>query len=83
MHWEDPEGWGGEGGGRGYRDGEKKKLMGLFNTLAMYCALCEGKEQKQYKCLSKDEWIKKMWCIYWVDKIFVWVFPLHLVEKPK
>ena len=22
IHWEDPEGWDGEGGGRGYRDGE-------------------------------------------------------------
>ena len=22
VHWEDPEGWGGEGGGRGDRDGE-------------------------------------------------------------
>ena len=21
-HWEDPEGWGGEGGGRGVQDGE-------------------------------------------------------------
>ena len=22
MHWDDPEGWGGEGGGRGFRMGE-------------------------------------------------------------
>ena len=22
VHWDDPEGWGGEGGGRGFQDGE-------------------------------------------------------------
>ena len=27
MHWEDPEGAGGEGGGRGDRDGEQCKSM--------------------------------------------------------
>ena len=26
MHWEDPEGWDGEGGGRGDRDGEHMQI---------------------------------------------------------
>ena len=27
MHWDDPEGWDGEGGGRGVQDGERITLM--------------------------------------------------------
>ena len=29
MHWEDPEGLGGEGGGRGDRDGEHMQIHGM------------------------------------------------------
>ena len=34
VHWEDPEGWGGEGGGRGDRDGEHMQTHGWF--ISMY-----------------------------------------------
>ena len=34
MHWEDLEGSGGEGGGRGDRDGEHMKTHGCF--ISMY-----------------------------------------------
>ena len=30
MHWDDPEGWYGEGGGRGVRDGEHVCTCGGF-----------------------------------------------------
>ena len=30
MHWEDPEGWDGEGGGRGDQDGEHRFLARIF-----------------------------------------------------
>ena len=30
MHWDDPEGWEGEGGGRGVQDGEDMYTHGRF-----------------------------------------------------
>ena len=30
MHWDDPEGWDGEGGGRGIQDGEHMYTRGWF-----------------------------------------------------
>ena len=30
MHWDDPEGWDGEGGGRGVQDGEHMYTHGWF-----------------------------------------------------
>ena len=30
VHWDDPEGWNGEGGGRGVRDGEHMCTCGGF-----------------------------------------------------
>ena len=30
VHWDDPEGWNGEGGGRGVRDGEHMYTCGGF-----------------------------------------------------
>ena len=30
VHWDDPEGWGGEGGGRGVQDGEHLSTHGGF-----------------------------------------------------
>ena len=39
VHWEDPEESGGEGGGRGYRDGEYVQLHGWFMSMydKTYC----------------------------------------------
>ena len=34
VHWEDPEGWDGEGGGSGVQDGEHMYTHGSF--IAMY-----------------------------------------------
>ena len=34
VHWDDPEGWDGEGGGRGIQDGEHMYTHGWF--LSMY-----------------------------------------------
>ena len=33
VHWEDPEGLGGEGGGRGDRDGEYMEIHGWFMSM--------------------------------------------------
>ena len=30
VHWDDPEGWDGEGGGRGVQDGEHMYTYGWF-----------------------------------------------------
>ena len=30
LHWDDPEGWYGEGGGRGVQDGEHVYTLGRF-----------------------------------------------------
>ena len=30
VHWDDPEGWYGEGGGRGVQDGEHMYTRGIF-----------------------------------------------------
>ena len=33
VYWDDPEGWNGEGGGRGVQDGEHMSLYGKINTI--------------------------------------------------
>ena len=33
MHWDDPEGWDGEGGGRGIQDGEHMYTHGGFKSM--------------------------------------------------
>ena len=33
VHWDDPEGWGGEGGGRGVQDGEHMYTHGGFMSV--------------------------------------------------
>ena len=35
VHWDDPEGWYGEGGGRRVQDGEHMYTYGIFKS--MYC----------------------------------------------
>ena len=33
VHWDDPEGWDGEGGGRGVQDGEHMYTYGGFKSM--------------------------------------------------
>ena len=33
VHWDDPEGWDGEGGGRGVQDGEHMYTHGWFMSM--------------------------------------------------
>ena len=33
VHWDDPEGWDGEGGGRGDQDGEHMYIHGRFKSM--------------------------------------------------
>ena len=42
VHWDDPEGWDGEGGGRGLQDGEHMYTRGGFPTsMAKTTKLCQ------------------------------------------
>ena len=33
VHWDDPEGWDGDGGGRGVQDGEHMYIRGRFMSM--------------------------------------------------
>ena len=33
VHWDDPEGWDGQGGGRGVQDGEHMYIHGRFKSM--------------------------------------------------
>ena len=33
VHWDDPEGWDGDGGGRGVQDGEHMYTHGRFKSM--------------------------------------------------
>ena len=33
VHWDDPEGWDGEGGGRGVQDGQHMHIHGGFMSM--------------------------------------------------
>ena len=41
VHWDDPEGWDGEGGGRGLQDGEHMytsgRFMSMYGKPIQYC----------------------------------------------
>ena len=54
VHWDDPEGWDGEGGGRGVQDGEHVYTCGGF--MLMY-----GKTNTILLCkiiIINDKWLK-------------------------
>ena len=57
VHWDDPEGWDGEGGGRGFQDGEHMYTHGGFKSMygkkIQYC-----KVNKYIKLKKKEKkWI--------------------------
>ena len=37
VHWDDPEGWYGEGGGRRVQDGKKKKMKWKILYIILFC----------------------------------------------
>ena len=47
MHWDDPEGWFGEGGGRGVRDGEHVYTRGRFMLIGKTNTILYGKKNKK------------------------------------
>ena len=47
MHWDDPEGWYGEGGGRGVRDGEHVYTRGRFMLIGKTNTILYGKKNKK------------------------------------
>ena len=54
MHWDDPEGWYGEGGGRMVQDGEHMYICGGF-------ILIFGKTYNYVKFKNKIKFKKKNW----------------------
>ena len=67
VHWDDPEGWDGEGGGRGIQDGEHKYTLMADSSQCMakpiqYCKLIN--QLKNTKIRSLQLWkIKLSFCI--------------------
>ena len=58
VHWDDPEGWDGEGGGRGVQDGGHMYIHGWFMSM-------HGKKPLQYcKVISLQLKKKKKLCIW-------------------
>ena len=59
VHWDDPEGWYGEGGGRGVRDGEHVYTCGGFMLMygkpIQYCKVINLQFQKK-KSKKKAFW---------------------------
>ena len=56
VHWDDPEGWDGEGGGRGVQDGEHPWLshVNVWQKPAQYCkVICLQLKQKNLFNLKK------------------------------
>ena len=48
VHWDDPEGWHGEGGGRGFQDGEHMYTHGGFMLImAKPIQYCKKKKKKK------------------------------------
>ena len=43
VHWDDPEGWDGEGGGRGVKDGEHMYTHGRFKSMCAKSQCCKVK----------------------------------------
>ena len=58
-HWNDPEGWDGEGGGRGMGDTCTPMFIAALFIIA--------RTWKQPRCPSADEWIRKLWYIYTME----------------
>ena len=58
VHWDNPEGWDGEESGKGVWDGAPVFTAALFTTAWTW---------KQPRCLSADEWIRKLWYIYTME----------------
>ena len=65
MHWEDPEGSGGEGGGRGDRDGEHPHVnpwlthVNVWQNPLQYCKVISLQLIKKKKFLKKRIVVKK------------------------
>ena len=57
VHWEDPEGWDGEGGGRGDQEGEHMQIHGWFMSVygKNHYNIVETKRRWYYTNYSREE----------------------------
>ena len=68
VHWDNPEGWDGEEGARGFQDGGTHVHPWLIHVNVWQKPLTPWKESyNQPRCPLADEWIRKLWYIYTMD----------------
>ena len=60
VHWDDPEGWYGEGGGRRVQDWGHVYPNAHHSTVI-------ARTWKQPRCPSAGKWIRKLWYIYTME----------------
>ena len=58
VHWDNPEGWDGEGGERGVWDRAPVFTVALFTIAWTW---------KQPRCPLADEWIRKLWYMHMME----------------
>ena len=63
LQWDDPDGWYGEGGGRGVQDGEHVYTMvDSFWCMAKPIQYCKvKKKKKRQKWWSPEVWLQDIW----------------------
>ena len=62
MHWEDPEGWYGEGGGRRIQDGEHMYTCGGIHVVVYHFDIWQNQYNSvKFKNKIKLEKKKKLW----------------------
>ena len=76
MHWDDPEGWGGEGGVRGVQNGEHMYSHGGFMSVSGLLKLsCFSDDQMDVaNMISGSSAFSK-------GSLNVWKFMLHVLSK--
>ena len=65
VHWDDPEGWDGERGGRGVQDGEHMYTHGRFMLMYRSVALrsypsskVKGNELEHWVATAQEQWLR-------------------------
>ena len=76
VHWDDPEGWYGEGGGRGIQDGEHVYIHGrcmlMYGKPIQYC-----KEKKNVSYCKKNKINKIKYFMHLQEIRFVYFISYH------
>ena len=79
VHWDDPEGWDGEGGGTGVQDGEHMYTHGWFMSMSMAKPIQNCKVKKINKTKQKKK-KKHNTNLNWLKLFFLPPFQLNYVH---